>query len=194
MRKLPNRCSPGDAFRLSGADRLGVLIPAYQRPTTVLARDIVAILWQACTQACRSNAASLVSHVSPHFWDTLERERREPQGRTGTAASCGSESHDRCLHAGSRSTEARGAEQFGQTCQVGRGFGSQARLNGSNWIMKKSGDSVEAFYFVGVPINDFFEHLSATIAEATPVYELCASVLGSTTAQDMECGRTQHSW
>ena len=30
---------------------------------------------------------------------------------------------------------------------------------------------------VGVPINDFFEHLSATIAEATPFYELCASVL-----------------
>jgi hypothetical protein len=30
---------------------------------------------------------------------------------------------------------------------------------------------------LGVPINDFFEHLSATIAEATPFYELCASVL-----------------
>jgi hypothetical protein len=29
----------------------------------------------------------------------------------------------------------------------------------------------------GVPINDFFEHLSATIAEATPFYELCAIVL-----------------
>ena len=30
---------------------------------------------------------------------------------------------------------------------------------------------------VGVPISDFFEHLAATIAEATPLYELCASVL-----------------
>jgi hypothetical protein len=29
----------------------------------------------------------------------------------------------------------------------------------------------------GVPINDFFEHLSATIAEAAPFYELCAIVL-----------------
>jgi hypothetical protein len=29
----------------------------------------------------------------------------------------------------------------------------------------------------GVPIGDFFEHLSATIADATPFYELCASVL-----------------
>ena len=31
----------------------------------------------------------------------------------------------------------------------------------------------------GVPINDNFEHLTATIAEATPLYELCASVLKS---------------
>jgi hypothetical protein len=30
---------------------------------------------------------------------------------------------------------------------------------------------------LGVPINDLFEHLTATIAEATPLYELCASVL-----------------
>jgi len=29
----------------------------------------------------------------------------------------------------------------------------------------------------GVPIPDRFEHLAATIAEATPLYELCASVL-----------------
>ncbi len=30
---------------------------------------------------------------------------------------------------------------------------------------------------VGVPITDDFEHLAATITEATPLYELCASVL-----------------
>jgi len=30
---------------------------------------------------------------------------------------------------------------------------------------------------VGVPISDFFEHLAVTISEATPLYELCASVL-----------------
>jgi hypothetical protein len=29
----------------------------------------------------------------------------------------------------------------------------------------------------GVSINNIFEHLEATIAEATPLYELCASVL-----------------
>jgi hypothetical protein len=31
--------------------------------------------------------------------------------------------------------------------------------------------------FVGVPLNRIFEHLDATIAEATPLYELCASLL-----------------
>jgi hypothetical protein len=30
---------------------------------------------------------------------------------------------------------------------------------------------------VGVPLNRIFEHLDATIAEATPLYELCCSVL-----------------
>jgi len=30
---------------------------------------------------------------------------------------------------------------------------------------------------VGVPTTDDFEHLAATITEATPLYELCASVL-----------------
>jgi hypothetical protein len=43
--------------------------------------------------------------------------------------------------------------------------------------MKKIGDTAELLYFVGVPISDFFEHLAVTISEATPLYELCASVL-----------------
>ena len=43
--------------------------------------------------------------------------------------------------------------------------------------MKENGDCAEPVYFVGVPITDHFEHLGATIAEATPLYELCASVL-----------------
>jgi len=30
---------------------------------------------------------------------------------------------------------------------------------------------------VGVPLNSIFEHLDTTIAEATPLYELCASLL-----------------
>ena len=29
----------------------------------------------------------------------------------------------------------------------------------------------------GVPLNGIFEHLDSTIAEATPLYELCTSVL-----------------
>jgi hypothetical protein len=43
--------------------------------------------------------------------------------------------------------------------------------------LKKSDRIAETFYFVGVPDHAIFEHLSATIAAATPLYELCASVL-----------------
>ena len=32
---------------------------------------------------------------------------------------------------------------------------------------------------VGVPLNSIFEHLDTTIAEATPLYELCTSLLES---------------
>ena len=35
----------------------------------------------------------------------------------------------------------------------------------------------------GVPINDVFEHFTSTIAEATPLYELCARVLEFSTFQ-----------
>ena len=48
-------------------------------------------------------------------------------------------------------TEARGAEQFGKAGAEGRGFGDQADLSGSNWIMKRSGGLVETFWIVGVP-------------------------------------------
>ncbi len=73
--------------------------------------------------------------------------------------------------------EARRTEQFGQTGAEGRDFEDQAGLSGSNWIMKKSGGIAKAFYFFGVPLNNIFEHLEATIGEAKPLYELCASVL-----------------
>ena len=109
------------------------------------------ILRQARFAACQGDETSFVSHLSAHFWDAPERERRESQGRTGTAAPCKSESHDRRLHAGSRSTEARGAEQSGKAGAEGRGFGDQTGLSGSNWITKESGGGVEVFYFVGVP-------------------------------------------
>ena len=101
----------------------------------------------------RAKVTKQVSYhtFSAHFWDALERERRESQGRTGTAAPCESESHDRRLHAGSRSTEARGAEQSGKAGAEGRGFGDQTGLSGSNWIMKKNGGFVEVYCFVGVP-------------------------------------------
>jgi hypothetical protein len=50
--------------------------------------------------------------------------------------------------------EARGAEQFGQVGEERLGFGRHAQLTGSNWIMKKSGDFVEAFYFCWRPRRD----------------------------------------
>jgi hypothetical protein len=50
-----------------------------------------------------------------------------------------------------RLRNAQGTEQFGQTDAEGRGFGNQAGLSGSNWIMKKRDGIAEVFYFVGVP-------------------------------------------
>ncbi len=138
-------------FSVRWSKRLGIRLAAHERPTAVLARDVVAILRQAGFAACEGDEASFVSHFSAHLWDAAECKRGESQGRTGTASPRESESHDRCLHAGSRSTEAPGTEQFGQTGAERRGFGDQAGLSGSNWIMKRSGGIVEAFYFVGVP-------------------------------------------
>jgi hypothetical protein len=45
--------------------------------------------------------------------------------------------------------------------------------------VQNSGGDLQVVDKVGVPINDIFEHLDATIEEATPLYELCASVLRS---------------
>src|SRR5208337_2204766 len=139
------------SFSVRWSKRLGIRLAAYERPTAVLARNVVAILRQAGFAACQGDEASFVSHLSAHLWDAAECKRGESQGRTGTAAPRESESHDRRLHAGSRSAEARGTEQFGQTGAEGRGLGDQAGLSGSKWIMKKSGRRAEVFYFVGVP-------------------------------------------
>src|SRR5216683_5392948 len=115
------------------------------------ARHAVAVLRQAGLGTCQGDEASLVSHLPAHVWNAPERKRRKSEGCTGVAAPRESESHDRRLHAGSRSAETRGTEQFGQIGKEGRGFGDQASLSGSNWIMKKNGGFVEVFYFVGVP-------------------------------------------
>ena len=123
----------------------------HERPTALLARHAVAVLRQAGLGTCQGDEASLVSHLPAHVWNAPERERRKSEGRTGVASPRESESHDRRLHAGSRSAEARGTEQFGQIGKAGRRFGNQARLSGSNWIMKKNGDCAEPVYFVGVP-------------------------------------------
>jgi len=117
----------------------------------LLAGDAVAVLRQAGFATCQGDQASLVSHIPAHFWDAVERERRESEGCAGTVAPCESQSHDRRLHAGGRCAEARVAGEFGQTDSERRGFGDQARLSGSNWIMKKNGDFAKLLYFVGVP-------------------------------------------
>src|SRR6202167_564081 len=131
--------------------RLVVCLSAHERPTTLLARHTVAVLRQAGLGTCQGDEASLGSHLPAHVWNAPERARRKSEGRTGVASPRESESHDRRLHAGSRSAEARGTEQFGQIGKAGRRFGNQARLSGSNWIMKKNGDCAEPVYFVGVP-------------------------------------------
>jgi hypothetical protein len=87
------------------------------------------------------------------FWlHSPERKLREPEGRAGTVAPCQPEGNNRRLHAGDWSPEAGGAEQFGQVGEEECGFRRlPPSLTGSNWIMTKSGEFVEAFYFVGVP-------------------------------------------
>jgi hypothetical protein len=45
-------------------------------------------------------------------------------------------------------------------------------------LVKQRVDSSPLSYWIGVPDHDPFEHLLATIADATPLYELCARVLG----------------
>ncbi len=138
-------------FSVRKSRRLVICLSAHERPTALLARHAVAVLRQAGLGTCQGDEASLVSHLPAHVWNAPERERRKSEGRTGVASPRESESHDRRLHAGSRSAEARGTEQFGQIGKAGRRFGNQARLSGSNWIMKKNGDCAELVYFVGVP-------------------------------------------
>lgn len=59
---------------------------------------------------------------------------------------------------------------------------SMGFLNSQNTsIMQDLSDSLndaDDFVKFGVPDDDPFEHLLATIAAATPLYEICARVLG----------------
>jgi hypothetical protein len=48
-------------------------------------------------------------------------------------------------------------------------------------MVTKIGVSLES----GVPTNKIFEHLEATIAEATPLYELCENVLNASSEVDI---------
>ena len=88
------------SFSVRWSKRLGFRLAAHERPTAVLARNVVAILRQAGFAACQGDEASFVSHLSAHLWDAAECKRGEFQGRTGTASPRESESHDRRVHAG----------------------------------------------------------------------------------------------
>ena len=131
--------------------RLGICLSTHKRSATLLAGDAAAVLRHTSFEACRSDEARFVSHIPAHLWDTTERQRRKPEGRTRTAATREPESHDGRLHAGDQSIEARGAEKFGQPGEEGRGFGNQGRLSGSNWIMKKTAILRKFFILLASP-------------------------------------------
>ena len=133
------------------AERLGVCVSTYKRQATVLAWNTVAVLREASTDASWYYQARLVSHFPAYVWDSLECKWRESEGCAGVAAARKPQGHHRRLHASSGASEARGTNQFGQTCKERVRFGSQVRLSGSNWIMKKNSELAEVLYFVGVP-------------------------------------------
>ncbi len=127
----------------------------------LISRSDASIRWRAAKARCialllRSRALRLRPSVflgmcSPQRCDDIDQVVSFPLIHFDLTCPRESESHDRRLHAGSRSAEARGTEQFGQIGKAGRRFGNQAGLTGSNWIMKKNGDRAEPVYFVGVP-------------------------------------------
>jgi hypothetical protein len=55
---------------------------------------------------------------------------------------------------------------------------SPDRLSSDRFVKQRVGSS-PIKYLIGVPINEILEHLDATIADATPLYELCTNVLRS---------------
>jgi hypothetical protein len=50
-------------------------------------------------------------------------------------------------------------------------------MGGQEFVVLTDLSGRKSIIFIGVPISDIFEHLTSTISEATPLYELCARVL-----------------
>ena len=99
--------------------------------------------------------AGIVKHVSYHTFrhtsgTLLNANGENPKVVQELLRHASLKGHDRRLHAGRWVPEAPGAKQFSQTCEERLRYGSQVRLSGSTWIMKKNGDFVEVLYFVGV--------------------------------------------
>jgi hypothetical protein len=55
--------------------------------------------------------------------------------------------------------------------------GEEDALNANEFCPRRKTRFPASLYIIGVPLNRIFEHLDATIAEATPLYELCSSLL-----------------
>jgi hypothetical protein len=126
--------------------RLGICITGNERQTAVLARHAMEVLRQACTETGRNHQTRDVSHFPTHVWNAPERKRGEPKGRARAASSREHEGDHRRLYAGCQSSEAGGSKQAGED-----GHEDCFSLTGPNWTMKKTGDTAELLYFVGVP-------------------------------------------
>ena len=107
----------------------------------------MALLREACVATGQDRQARDLSHIPAHVWNASQCEWGESKSCAGTPSSRQPEGDDRCLYAGSESTEARGAEQTGEDGLEKVWF----QLTGPNWTMKKNGDRAEVLYFVGVP-------------------------------------------
>ncbi len=81
-----------------------------------------------------------------------------------------------CRRPGSDAREAQGARESRGNA-TGHAEGEIVKVVRPRWVPGEKRDLQQVSYFVGVPLNNIFEHLEATIGEATPLYELCASVL-----------------
>src|SRR5581483_1570697 len=135
---------------IHGACKLGVCLSAHERHSTILARNVVALLWPSCIEACWNNEACDVSHVPAHVWNAPERQWRKRQGGSRIAASRQPEGHDRCVHAGRQSAKTRSPKQADKDGH-GKNGGKGVGLTGPNWTMTKNQDFLQVLWNLGVP-------------------------------------------
>ena len=79
MRKRRSRSEHGDAFLRTQVRAIGYCLSAHERPTALLAWNVVAILWQAGFAACQGDEASFVSHLRHTFGTLLNANGENPK-------------------------------------------------------------------------------------------------------------------